>query len=250
MSARQVRYHMWIIRRSGQSWTNRQGVYITLLVTLPAMTICSTPSRRKVRIIRPSFETPTSSERRRRGRAAPRAPRSGCRRRRPRSPCRRAASAKRIGNRPLPASRPTVSARGAWRRTGAFVERLGTAKLPRSRDPSRSATVRSGRSTVLAPVEESGMPRSRSVESRDAGRSVLPADGLGRQRGRHPGDLRRELVELPMHVGESGDHLEEPALLADGDGRRAEDVLAARGCCDGPPPGRRSRRGRRSRSRP
>ena len=51
---------MWTIRRSGQSWTNRQGVYITLLVTLPAMTICSTPSRRKVRIIRPSFETPTS----------------------------------------------------------------------------------------------------------------------------------------------------------------------------------------------
>jgi hypothetical protein len=37
--------------------------------------------------------------------------------------------------------------------------------------------------------------------------------------GCQQGDLGRELSNLPMHFGEPGDHLEDPPLFADGDGR-------------------------------
>ncbi len=39
------------------------------------------------------------------------------------------------------------------------------------------------------------------------------------------GDLCRQFPKLAMHLGQPRDHLKEPALLADGNRRRAEDVL-------------------------
>ncbi len=92
----------------GRAGRIRQGVYITFLVTLPAMTIRSTPWRRKARIIPPSLAMPTTWNDSQSARSSSGAsyliPTQATRR-----PCRRAASAKRIGNRPLPASRPIGS---------------------------------------------------------------------------------------------------------------------------------------------
>ena len=42
-----------------------------------------------------------------------------------------------------------------------------------------------------------------------------------------PGDLGRKLAELAVHLGQPGDHLEDPPLLADRDRGRAQHLLAA-----------------------
>ena len=58
LSGRGRQYQKRRVRQSGNRLSSRQGVCMTVLWTLPAMTICSTPSRLKQRIIRPSRATP------------------------------------------------------------------------------------------------------------------------------------------------------------------------------------------------
>src|SRR6476660_6087319 len=108
-------------------------------------------------------------------------------------PWRRAASANRIGKRPLPASRPIS----------------GSAAAAGGRDMARRRWRVVGEDTGLSESGPALLIRAEGVVARRGG-------------GHEQRDLRRELAELAVHLGQPGDHLEDAPLLADGDGRRAE----------------------------
>src|SRR5262249_55717102 len=120
-----------------------------------------------------------------------------------------AASAKRIGNRPLPASKPT----GARH-----------ARAQGLRRPSR-VIVLTDRSVPIAIAPTLARP---SIPHSIPGRVVLHTGARRRQGGGEQGALGGELAELGVHVGEAGDHGEDVALLLDGDGGGAEDLGVAR----------------------
>ena len=69
-----------------------------------------------------------------------------------------------------------------------------------------------------------GRARSRARRGRRSAADescAIPSSNQGRQGS----DLGRQLAKLAMHFRQPGDHLEEPALLAHGNGRRAQHVL-------------------------
>ena len=140
---------IWIMRRSGQSWSILQGVYITFLVTLPAMTTRLTPSAAKRTDHLPELGHADRLERSHRApqlsEASYRIPtQATCR------PCRRAASAKRIGNRPLPASRPIGSVGPARADERGLLRNAQSTRLladPEFRSSTRVRSRESGRSS-------------------------------------------------------------------------------------------------------
>ena len=154
--------------------------------------------RWKARIIRPSFATPTHSNESQSDRsssdASYRIPTQATGR-----PCSRAARANRIGNRPLPASRPIGSARAA------------RACRHRARDGADCSIAL----TSLAPL------------LRMTGPALLASAWAGDDTPER-GELCGQLAKLAVHLGQPRDHLEEPALLANGNRRRAEHVLTVR----------------------
>src|SRR5437764_1146677 len=115
-------------------------------------------------------------------------------------PCRRAASAKRIGNRPLPARRPIGATLTPV--VGRFVARSGTGGSP----------------SYMFLDFEFEISNSGHIVRRSISRRIILGVGAGRQGGRQEGDPRGKLAELAVHLGELGDHLENPPLIADRNG--------------------------------